>query len=291
MAKLNDLAGLAALGALGYMLNKSGSSDTSSDQAPGPGRQSLGAGYDSPGTNTGTADTTPVRKITDYMATAPSDSDVPPVRESGSEAPQATDEVISAPVVRKTISGTNLPSKAAPVKQNVNPTPTDFGALVNPYQQKKIETKPAAVKPAAVKPVAVKPAVKTDYYRGSDGKMYPKTPEPGNVPTSEEAAANRQAAYDKVKNFGSSVADYFGNFETPAERRSRLAKEANNKPAATPSRAKTSQDEDIPYLGSAMKRGGAVKKMAKGGLTSKPSTASSRGDGIASRGKTRGKLY
>jgi hypothetical protein len=36
-----------------------------------------------------------------------------------------------------------------------------------------------------------------------------------------------------------------------------------------------------------MKRGGKVKKMASGGMTSK---ASSRGDGIAQRGKTRGKM-
>jgi len=40
-----------------------------------------------------------------------------------------------------------------------------------------------------------------------------------------------------------------------------------------------------------MKRGGAVKKMASGGLaSSKPSSASSRGDGIAQRGKTRGTM-
>ena len=39
--------------------------------------------------------------------------------------------------------------------------------------------------------------------------------------------------------------------------------------------------------GNPMKRGGRVKKMAKGGITS---SASSRGDGIASRGKTRGKF-
>ena len=45
-----------------------------------------------------------------------------------------------------------------------------------------------------------------------------------------------------------------------------------------------------PYMkdeaGNDMKRGGAVKKMASGGLT-----ASRRGDGIAQRGKTRGKMY
>jgi hypothetical protein len=36
---------------------------------------------------------------------------------------------------------------------------------------------------------------------------------------------------------------------------------------------------------SSMKKGGAVKKMASGGMTSK------RGDGIASKGKTRCKMY
>jgi hypothetical protein len=68
---------------------------------------------------------------------------------------------------------------------------------------------------------------------------------------------------DKVKSVGSSVADYVKNFETPAERRSREAKED-----------------------SGMKRGGKVKKMASGGMT-----ASRRADGIASRGKTKCKMY
>jgi hypothetical protein len=44
------------------------------------------------------------------------------------------------------------------------------------------------------------------------------------------------------------------------------------------------------YFSLGMKRGGAVKKMAKGGVT-KSSSASSRADGIASKGKTKGKIY
>ena len=40
----------------------------------------------------------------------------------------------------------------------------------------------------------------------------------------------------------------------------------------------------------AMKKGGNVKKMAKGGATSQASSASRRGDGIATKGKTRGKM-
>jgi len=39
-----------------------------------------------------------------------------------------------------------------------------------------------------------------------------------------------------------------------------------------------------------MKRGGKVKRMASGGMASGGMTASRRGDGIASRGKTRGKI-
>ena len=39
-----------------------------------------------------------------------------------------------------------------------------------------------------------------------------------------------------------------------------------------------------------MKRGGQVKKMASGGMTSKASGASKRADGIAQRGKTKGRM-
>jgi hypothetical protein len=46
------------------------------------------------------------------------------------------------------------------------------------------------------------------------------------------------------------------------------------------------------FADDAMKRGGRVKKMAHGGsVKSSVSTASKRGDGIALRGKTRGKMY
>jgi len=79
----------------------------------------------------------------------------------------------------------------------------------------------------------------------------------GRVPTSEEAAANRQALYDKVT---SGVGGYLNDTFT-LEGRERAKKAA-----------------------SGMKRGGSVK-MASGGMT-----ASRRGDGIAARGKTRGKL-
>ena len=54
---------------------------------------------------------------------------------------------------------------------------------------------------------------------------------------------------------------------------------------------KAKVDEELNAGASAMKRGGKVKKMASGGMTSKVSSASKRADGIATKGKTRGKMY
>ena len=48
--------------------------------------------------------------------------------------------------------------------------------------------------------------------------------------------------------------------------------------------------DEEPYRGDGMKRGGKVKKMASGGMTSKVSSASRRADGVATKGKTRGKM-
>ena len=53
---------------------------------------------------------------------------------------------------------------------------------------------------------------------------------------------------------------------------------------------KAKVDEELNAGASAMKRGGKVKKMASGGMTSKVSSASKRADGIAIKGKTRGKI-
>jgi len=50
------------------------------------------------------------------------------------------------------------------------------------------------------------------------------------------------------------------------------------------------RDEELNAGASAMKRGGKVKKMVSGGMTSKASSASKRADGIATKGKTRGRF-
>ena len=116
---------------------------------------------------------------------------------------------------------------------------------------------PAGALATTAKPVADKAAnAMRETYRDLSGKVQYKTPD---IPSAAKTVSDAVAS--GVKKVGSGIADYVKNFETPAERRSREAKEA-----------------------SGMKRGGMVN-MASGGMT-----ASRRGDGIAQRGKTRGKL-
>jgi hypothetical protein len=43
-------------------------------------------------------------------------------------------------------------------------------------------------------------------------------------------------------------------------------------------------------MGGGMKKGGKVKSMSSGGSTSKTPSASRRADGIAQRGKTKGRM-
>jgi hypothetical protein len=96
------------------------------------------------------------------------------------------------------------------------------------------------------------------------------------APSANQAEQNRANAAKKIGSVFSSIKDAFNNFETPAERRSRLAKEEKDK----------RRSEYMKESGQKAK-GGAIKSYAKGGSVS----ASSRGDGIAQRGKTRGRMF
>ena len=101
----------------------------------------------------------------------------------------------------------------------------------------------------------------------------------GKVPTSEQARVNREAVASTVKETASAIGD------------------VGNKPYVSPAMRKAEENKGKTYrdlsgkvqTATGMKHGGSVKKMASGGMTSR-SSASSRGDGIASRGKTRGKI-
>ena len=88
------------------------------------------------------------------------------------------------------------------------------------------------------------------------------------------AEAERKIA-EYAKKIGGAASSFVGKLEFPAERRSRLAKEAKDKETASFNRERGDRA-----------KGGAIKSYAKGGSVS----ASSRGDGIAQRGKTRGRM-
>ncbi len=111
-------------------------------------------------------------------------------------------------------------------------------------------------------------------------------------PTKSEAVANeamRRHERDlaRAQAEGKAVGvDYFGQ-PTTDPRAIERASERNIRDVMREGGGggKAKVDEDLNAGASAMKRGGKVKKMASGG-----STASSRADGIATKGKTRGKI-
>ena len=197
----------------------------------------------------------------------------------------ATDEKPAAKKEDKKPAAKTENKKSEPKKETKRTDASSSGDEISRYANtKKAETKRtdasssgdemskyANTKKAETKKPDTKPAAKTDYYRGSDGKMHPKTAEP--APKSEDEwgtqniKRNLQNAPGDILKGLKKVGSALSNFETPAERNSREAKEAKNKPVAKRS-------------------GGTVKKMASGGSVS----ASRRGDGIAQRGKTRGRI-
>ena len=196
-------------------------------------------------------------------------------------------------------AGTSVEEEAPPPKKEVKKTKVvEKPKSETPVPTKRQDTQkmyPSGVMGGARSPSTNSPTPsekKRETYRDLKGKVQYKEEE---APRSDKEwgtqniKRNLQSAPSDImsglKKAGSAIADY--KFETPAERRSREAKEPK---AATPySRTQTERDDEALTRGSAMKRGGAVKKMASGGMTSR-SSASSRGDGIASRGKTRGKI-
>jgi hypothetical protein len=164
-----------------------------------------------------------------------------------------------------------IPAKQKPVStvssseegmKNYKPRRTPAASTSSSSAEGMKNYKPRSTQPSSAKDPAVyglKEAVKTTA-KTAMPLVAPAVAAASRVPTPEQAAANRQAVYDNVKSGAKKVGNYLSDTFT-MEGRERVKKEA-----------------------SGMKRGGAVK-MASGGLT-----ASRRGDGIAQRGKTRGKM-
>ena len=233
MARAKDLAGLAALAGLGYMLSKKGDkkeADTGVDSNP-----TRAARPES--TETRSEAEAPRRQITDYMAKAPQDP-----REAGSETQSASSDVFAntAPVKpRNVVTGSNLPP----------------------------------VKPAV-------PAVGGDENYGNEGR---RSQSPALKAMNEANGADSRSA-----NRGDQLAGV-----------SRAVKRESNKKQFA---------QDVPYQESSAKtdamavasraaraadarrRAASASSYKSGGSVSKVSSASKRADGIASKGKTRGRI-
>jgi len=154
----------------------------------------------------------------------------------GSESPKPAPKAVSASAPVKT-------RKSEPLEDN-SPTKANAAKMDEAAAEMKRESNRGAGKSTAKAETASKPS---EMYRGFDGKMHKK---------SESSKPDVGAMIGRgLSSAASSIGDYFKNFETPAERRSRERKES--------------------------------KGMASGGSVS---SASKRADGIAQRGKTRGKM-
>jgi len=181
---------------------------------------------------------------------------------------------------RRTPAASTSSSSAEGMK-NYKPRSTQPSSAKNPavYGLKEA-VKTATQGPATSATSAASPAMR-ETYRDLSGKVQYKTPD---IPSAAKTASD--AVVSGAKKVGSGIADYASKTFTleGREKTRREAKEAKNKPASVaPTRE---YNEDALSTGSAMRRGGKVKKMASGGMT-----ASRRADGIASRGKTRCKMY
>jgi len=166
------------------------------------------------------------------------------VAEDYAKRPRSPEAIMEADNPRRTVS--KLMGKRE-VGESVSGTPTVRNKVTAPSLGND-DYGPSASEEPTPPVVKKKPAVEA-----------PSATKTGSsrVPTSEQAAANRAAAAEKVKGMGSSIADYFSTYETPAERRNKERKEK------------------------------AAKGYSSGGSVS---SASRRADGIATKGKTRGKM-
>jgi hypothetical protein len=261
VAKNNNLAGLAALGALGYMLTKD--KGQAADQTPGPGRQSQGAGYDSFGTNTGSATDlkTPMQSIAEADKSDRSSS-LSMKGDSGVTTP-GTDT--SAPNLNTAV---NKPRSSKPaVAKNTTANAYKSGVMGGSTQPADYsnEGRPGVAPDMSGKPQA--------------GNRNPRTGRPmpfsDTAPTSTRTARPLPPGARFVPGFGAVdendniIPGYMGGYN--------------------PDAATSGTSSRNPRTGRQMttfKKGGAVK-MASGGMTS---SASRRADGIATKGKTRGKI-
>ena len=247
MAKTSDLASLAALGALGYMLTRNGDKVDLNQQSSGDSNPTRGAGYNS----TETRNSPDMGLKTQAQSIA--DADVS----------NNADSIIS-----KGPSGTTTPGPAAQSSTGTTTLGPDYsGDIVPAVKSKAVKSKD--VKGSNLAAATPQKKTKTMYPSGVMGGA--------RLPTS---ASNKTRANTDSDRVGTAVpiSDIYSEADkSPSPYQRPIIKDDG--------RGSRIEDQIRQNMNSAgMKKGGAVK-MASGGMT-----ASSRGDGIATKGKTRGKI-
>lgn len=299
MASRKDLAGLAALGALGYMLKDSKGTEVENRSGSSIPDMRGGAEDERPAP-TGMGEAT--KLLSDRNENFSNEGRTGITRTPVGAVPRPRT------VVNKPVTSQAAPSRSAPA-----PAPARAMSREDAMAELNRATGTKAMDPNATRgPNAV---TGTDFGRNVSNTLNALTPIGGGVGKVgvDMAYRGRNAATAAEKFREAATARKAAEGYSPAEAMSVLQKGAGkNVPSvgreevtnpmmwmAGPKNAKNFREaardlnkrgtmEEAAFEGG-MKRGGKVKKMASGGMAR--SSASKRGDGIASKGKTRGKMY
>lgn len=304
--RTGQLAGLAALGALGYMLSrdKKGESSKSETRSSAPSAAPSAA----------------------QVSVKEEEDNYPDESRRGRMAspPQSIpNTVVAAPVKRSTVAPAQLAPKATPVKEDYPSQDKSFNGppVTDAYPDESRRGRMASAPENAYVPFAPE----RGSLRGPSAAQlqehelsrYPDESRRGRMASVQEKAYVPFAP-ERGSLRGPSAAQ-LQEYEASRGKMAPAQKGAAPRPAAKPANAASQaapEKKSGPTLGvpnrpapgapsiyagkeawadyrkrqaEGKKKGGAVKKMASGGMT--VSKASSRADGIAQRGKTRGKLY
>ena len=302
MAK-KDLAGLAALGALGYMLTRDKGGDSNPDR---------GAGYQSTETRE-----EPRRQITDYMATAPMGNREETLGDAAQAAAKVRASRLSPAAIADNTTGIATPQQPLRDREAV----MSRGSVSPAVRQQMLSTRKLAPsrdlasqmrRPPSAESEAVEPVYPEQFITPGGGVK--------TIAGMARAAANRgvgaaeRSAAPMLKEIGmdaraarlnAPTKQITGPSKADLVARDRAARAAAREEGMRAENAANyGLDPNAPgysaaagalrdKLGGAdfslgMKKGGKVKKMASGGTAR---SASQRADGIASRGKTKCKMY
>lgn len=274
MAKGKNLAGLAAIGALGYMLSGKGKGAASK-------------------TDTGD-ETARLAKRGDRM----SNEDYIKSHMKKAPAGDAPSSRVSPAAVKDNTTGIRMPSGSPDAEAGMTrgTRPRDARDAESGMSRGTRTTSTAGAGRGSVNPSTVKPTDSRDAEAGtSRGTRTTSTAGAGrgsvNPPTVKPAGARDLEANmsrgrrEMPPGPGQATVNTVRNLQSAAKVPSSNA----GRPGYDEAGRRMPSNAGMPgydEAGNPMKKGGAVKKMASGGMT-----ASQRADGIASRGKTKCKIY